>query len=128
MCHSKHVEPSINFGIINSITKLHLVGISTEYYNIIFLWDHRRTICGPSFAETSLCGAYLYFVFIYSVAVTVPGRNFVVAHKDQNLLSTSLFSLCVIAVQHIASAWHIDGPDVFVNMFSSSQIADYTSV
>jgi hypothetical protein len=26
----KHVEPSINFGIINSITKLHLVGISTE--------------------------------------------------------------------------------------------------
>jgi hypothetical protein len=27
---SKHVEPSINHGIINSITKLHLVGISTE--------------------------------------------------------------------------------------------------
>ena len=26
-----HVEPSINFGIINSIKKLHLVGISTEY-------------------------------------------------------------------------------------------------
>jgi hypothetical protein len=26
----KHVEPSINFGVINSITKLHLVGISTE--------------------------------------------------------------------------------------------------
>ena len=30
MCCSKHVEPSINFGIINSITKLQLVGISTE--------------------------------------------------------------------------------------------------
>jgi len=27
---SKHVEPSINVGIISSITKLHLVGISTE--------------------------------------------------------------------------------------------------
>ena len=27
---SKHVEPSINFGIINSITKLHLVSISIE--------------------------------------------------------------------------------------------------
>jgi hypothetical protein len=27
---SKHAEPSINFGIINSVTKLHLVGISTE--------------------------------------------------------------------------------------------------
>jgi len=31
VCRSKHVEPSINFGIINSITKLHLVGISTVY-------------------------------------------------------------------------------------------------
>jgi hypothetical protein len=30
VCRSKHVEPSINFGTINSITKLHLVGISTE--------------------------------------------------------------------------------------------------
>jgi hypothetical protein len=30
VCRSKHVEPSTNFGIINSITKLHLVGISTE--------------------------------------------------------------------------------------------------
>jgi len=30
VCRSKHVEPSKNFGIINSITKLHLVGISTE--------------------------------------------------------------------------------------------------
>jgi hypothetical protein len=26
VCRSKHVEPSINFGIINSITRLHLVG------------------------------------------------------------------------------------------------------
>ena len=26
VCRSKHVEPSINFGIINSITKLHLFG------------------------------------------------------------------------------------------------------
>jgi len=30
VCRSKNVEPSINFEIINSITKLHLVGISTE--------------------------------------------------------------------------------------------------
>jgi len=29
-CRSKHVEPSINSGMINSITKLHLVGISIE--------------------------------------------------------------------------------------------------
>jgi len=26
VCCSEHVEPSINFGIINSITRLHLVG------------------------------------------------------------------------------------------------------
>jgi len=30
VCRSKHFEPSVNFGIINSITKLRLVGISTE--------------------------------------------------------------------------------------------------
>jgi len=29
----RYVEPSINFRIINSITKLHLVGISTELHN-----------------------------------------------------------------------------------------------
>jgi len=29
---SKHVEPSINFGIINSITRLHLVGYSTDWH------------------------------------------------------------------------------------------------
>jgi hypothetical protein len=29
------------------------------YYNIINLWDHRRT-CSLSLTETSLCGAYLY--------------------------------------------------------------------
>jgi hypothetical protein len=29
VCHSKHVEPSMNGGIINSITRLHLVG----YFN-----------------------------------------------------------------------------------------------
>ena len=27
------LSPAINFGIINSITKLHLVGISTEFTN-----------------------------------------------------------------------------------------------
>jgi len=28
-----NVEPSINFGIINSITKLHPVGVSTESFS-----------------------------------------------------------------------------------------------
>jgi hypothetical protein len=35
VCRSKHVEPLKNFGIINSLTKLHLVGISTEHHNSI---------------------------------------------------------------------------------------------
>jgi len=39
VCCSKHVEPSINFGIINSITMLHLVGY---FYSFIL-----RTFCGP---------------------------------------------------------------------------------
>jgi len=40
VCRSKHVEPSINFGIINSVTKLHLVGISTET-DSVFWFDSR---------------------------------------------------------------------------------------
>ena len=32
----------------------------TLYYNIRFLWDHRR-ICSLSLTETLLCGAWLYF-------------------------------------------------------------------
>ena len=37
MCRSKHVEPSVNFGIVNSITKLHLVGISTKLQSLFYL-------------------------------------------------------------------------------------------
>jgi len=40
VCRSKHVEPSVNFGIINSITKLHLVGISTAFSEYL---DSRKT-------------------------------------------------------------------------------------
>ena len=32
VCRSKHVEPPINFGIINSITRLHLVGYFYWFY------------------------------------------------------------------------------------------------
>jgi len=38
VCCSKHVEPSINFGIINSITRLHLVGYF-YWYSLIFFDD-----------------------------------------------------------------------------------------
>jgi len=48
-CRSKHVEPSVNFGIINSITKLHLVGISTDSCaNCLETWKpHLLQISGP---------------------------------------------------------------------------------
>ena len=35
VCRSKHVEPSINFGIINSITRLHLVGYFYWVWNLV---------------------------------------------------------------------------------------------
>jgi hypothetical protein len=40
----------------------HVISYHIIYY-IILLWDHRR-ICGPSLTETSLCGAYLYLLYL----------------------------------------------------------------
>jgi len=62
VCRSKHVEPLKSFGIINSITKLHLVGISTEYFNgsNVFLtldflsgvpWWYRQTVRQQTICE-----------------------------------------------------------------------------
>ena len=31
-----------------------------EFFSSVILWDHHR-ICRPSFTETSLCGAWLYY-------------------------------------------------------------------
>jgi len=39
VCRSKHVEPLKNFEIVNSITKLHIVGISTEWITLRVLGD-----------------------------------------------------------------------------------------
>jgi len=53
VCRSKHVEPSKNFGIINSATKQHLIGISTEmglYSNALFFAG------SVSIAHTELIG------------------------------------------------------------------------
>jgi len=44
MCRSKHVEPWINFGKINSITKLHLVGISTESYYDKRIHNYQKSV------------------------------------------------------------------------------------
>jgi len=66
---SKHVEPSINFGIINSITKLHLVGISTEWFMsylyiavlsfTVFL-RHEHTVLWTFTSRRNICIVYAY--------------------------------------------------------------------
>jgi hypothetical protein len=45
VCRLKHVEPLINFGVINSVTKLHLVGISTESFMELMIVPKGRRIC-----------------------------------------------------------------------------------
>ena len=59
VCRSKHVEPLKNFGIINFITKLHLVVISTE---CIF----------KSYRNSSLCLHWIYFVFPFRSHCLLP--------------------------------------------------------
>jgi hypothetical protein len=70
VCRSKHVEPLINFGIINSITKLHLVGISTESSTIhgsmnmphtLIIWS---VLNDKPFLKYELSACTIYFQFI----------------------------------------------------------------
>jgi len=69
VCLSKHVEPSINVGIINSITRLHLVGFF--YWFILVCWDMKYKIGNfimrlhkivreknTDEIEINLCGSY----------------------------------------------------------------------
>jgi hypothetical protein len=60
VCRSKHVEPSISFGIINSITKLHLVGISTESSTMhrsmnIKFWSVLMALASRVLSELLVC-------------------------------------------------------------------------
>jgi len=50
VCRSKHVEPSINYGIINSITRLHPVGY--------FYWFNIHIVGLWIFTPCSLVGGY----------------------------------------------------------------------
>jgi len=69
VCRSKHVEPSINFGIINSTTKLHLVGISIESYYDARIYEYqiyKFRIVGlqaPNKLYTFVCGFVILCVF-----------------------------------------------------------------
>jgi len=46
ICRSKHVEPSINFGIINSITILHFVGYFywLIYFTYIYITEEKENL------------------------------------------------------------------------------------
>jgi len=78
VCCSKHVEPSIKFGIINSITKLHLVGY--------FYWV--RTRCDTLFIN--YLGGMLHDTIrsAYSVLVIVTYNG-----KDLHVWGISIYTL-----------------------------------
>ena len=70
--------------------------LTLYYYNII-IWDHRR-ICGPSLTETSLCGAYLYYVRILKKNHAIPQIDFFVVN-NYTLVCMEEFVRNVAAVQ-----------------------------
>jgi len=63
VCRSKHAEPSINFGIINSITRLHLVGY---FYWLGWCCLRNQTLFTPRFMKhiNTLCGQYTKAVML----------------------------------------------------------------
>ena len=79
MCRSKYVEPSINFGLINSITKLHLVRISTEF-PFCLVFDLHSSSC--------LCLVYPYTLLISFVL----SRSYPTSHC---LCLQGLFIICI---------------------------------
>jgi len=56
----------IGYKPVEHVILLNIVGNCNTVVSNIILWYHRR-ICGPSLAETSLCGAYLYMYIIYQM-------------------------------------------------------------
>ena len=69
VCRSKHVELSINFGIINSITRLHLVGYFYWFIMIrlfIFLLNFEKCVLNsntPAYVVNCIC-LYIFLIII----------------------------------------------------------------
>ena len=62
-------KPVQHVTVLNTVGNCNtMISIIILYYNIIILRDHRR-ICGPSLTETSLCGAYLYYFYIWCLRI-----------------------------------------------------------
>jgi hypothetical protein len=80
--HSKHVEPLKNSGIINSITKLHLVGISTELSTMHRSMSIKVPCCTTSKrkhmfiqGDVRLCWSALRSTYTKSLVVSVQFYN-----------------------------------------------------
>ena len=69
VCRSKHVEPSINFGIMNSITRLHLAGYFYWFILVcgmfvcelsLIAWHAIRDSSQPNIPQTSTSGTHTH--------------------------------------------------------------------
>jgi hypothetical protein len=74
LCRSKHVEPSTNFGIINSITRLHLVSCFywfMKYYYLgdIFLNNFVRGSTAPLGVDRPIAEVYISYVYTHVVGL-----------------------------------------------------------
>jgi hypothetical protein len=80
VCRSKHVEPLINFEIINSSTKLHLVGISTELgweawcsFLKWWYWVHSEPLVAAD--VWGVAKKWIYIMWALLLTVVWPGRH-----------------------------------------------------
>ena len=77
VCRSKHVEPSINVGIINSITRFHLVGY--------FYWFILRCT-DPCILTLRLLMSYIYiyiYIYIYAAPILDVSRSHTTTHHSR---------------------------------------------
>jgi hypothetical protein len=103
VCRSKHVEPSINFGIINSNARLHLVGY---FYWLNFCTQHNTRPCSLKFV---CIGNYDDNPFIVNC------KHFHSVIVKQTISTFVLFSLCIVndynplvpTNAHIMIRWNI---------------------
>ena len=79
ICRSKHVEPSAKVGIINSITRLHLVGYFYWFITLSSLYWHLRPLSSVIWQIMNSVNVYIYYqieqastlVFFFSMYIVV---------------------------------------------------------
>jgi hypothetical protein len=90
VCRSKHVEHSINSGIINSITKLHLVGISIENFTICLLQINEMKNFHPNDWITN---CFQHSSLHYSRKCKIATEN-LISYRQRDWKNTSHCALC----------------------------------